>query len=35
MLINTGSIAQNYKGWTTDTNLKKVRVGTIKNKTYL
>jgi hypothetical protein len=26
MLINTGSIAQNYKGWTTDTNLRKVRV---------
>jgi hypothetical protein len=24
MLINTGSIAQNYKGWTSDTNLRKV-----------
>jgi hypothetical protein len=26
MLINTRSITQNYKGWTMDTNPRKVRV---------
>jgi hypothetical protein len=33
MLINTGSIAQNYKGWTSDRNPRKVRVKIAKNRT--
>jgi hypothetical protein len=35
MLINTGSIAQNFKGWIAGTNPRKVRVKTVKIWTYL
>jgi hypothetical protein len=35
MLINIGSIAQNFKGWTAGTYPRKARVKTIKNRTYL
>jgi hypothetical protein len=30
MLINTGSIVQNYKGWTLDTKTQQIGAGTIK-----